>query len=131
MRNKVEIENNALFWQKLDTLFLASKVIIDRPKGSKHPEYNQMIYPVDYGYLQDTFSMDHEGIDVFVGSQKSESIDIIILAADILKKDVEIKVLLGCNEEEELQILYFLNSSAFQKTIIIRRKDEIPDWAID
>ena len=28
------LENNAFFWQKLDTLYLSSKLIVDRPKGT-------------------------------------------------------------------------------------------------
>ncbi|MFV0254557.1 MAG: inorganic diphosphatase [Erysipelotrichaceae bacterium] len=131
MVNKKEIENNALFWQKIDSLFLASKVIIDRPKGSSHPVYNQMVYPVDYGYLQDTFSMDHDGIDVFVGSSKPHLIDTIALAADILKKDIEVKIFYGCTSQEEDEILTFLNNSSFQKTILVRRGDSVPEWAND
>ena len=44
-------ENNAFFWQKLDTLFLSSKLVIDRPKNTCHYKYSNLIYPVDYGYL--------------------------------------------------------------------------------
>ncbi len=29
-------ENNAFFWQKLDTLYLSSKLIIDRKKNTCH-----------------------------------------------------------------------------------------------
>ena len=28
-------------------------VIIDRPFGSAHPEYQGMIYPVNYGYIRE------------------------------------------------------------------------------
>ena len=48
-------ENNAFFWQKLDTLYLSSKLVIDRPRNTCHYKYSNMIYPVDYGYLNDTF----------------------------------------------------------------------------
>lgn len=44
-------ENNAFFWQKLDTLYLSSKLVIDRPRNTCHYKYSNMIYPVDYGYL--------------------------------------------------------------------------------
>ena len=47
-------ENNAFFWQKLDTLFLSSKLVIDRPRNTCQYKYSNLVYPVDYGYLNDT-----------------------------------------------------------------------------
>ena len=38
-----EIENNALFWQKVDTLVLSSSIQIDYPKGSKHKQFTNLI----------------------------------------------------------------------------------------
>lgn len=40
-------------------------IIIDRPLGSKHPEYN-MIYEVNYGYVPNTISGDGEELDVYL-----------------------------------------------------------------
>ena len=51
-------ENNAFFWQKLDTLFLSSKLVIDRPRNTCHYKYSNLVYPVDYGYLNDTTGSD-------------------------------------------------------------------------
>ena len=56
------------FWEALDTLAAESEIIIDRPKGSAHPRYPGFIYPLDYGYLKATTSMDGGGIDVWRGS---------------------------------------------------------------
>ena len=36
------LENNAFFWQKLDTLYLSSKLIVDRPKGTCHYKYSNL-----------------------------------------------------------------------------------------
>jgi len=55
------------FWAALDKLVSESKVIIDRPKGSRHPKYPNCIYPLDYGYLDNTSSMDGNGIDRLEG----------------------------------------------------------------
>ena len=41
-------------------------VIIDRPAGSRHPEYRDMIYPINYGYVKGVFSGDGEEQDVYV-----------------------------------------------------------------
>jgi inorganic pyrophosphatase len=124
-----ELLNNALFWQKIDSLFFSSEIVIDRPKNSRHPVYHNLIYPVDYGYLKDTVATDGQGVDVFVGSLSTRSIQALIVACDILKKDIEIKLLCGCSESEEKEILYFLNQTDFQKTILVRKGNEFPAWA--
>lgn len=124
-----EFENNALFWQKLDTIFLSSTLTIERPKNSLHPKYSNLIYPVDYGYLQDTIGSDSEEIDVFLGSQENRQIQAIVVSADILKKDCEVKIILGCSEDEIQAILFFLNQSESQKTVLLRRGQEVPAWA--
>ena len=55
---------DALFWQSMSQLLATNPVIIDRPKGSSHPRYPTVIYPLDYGYLENTTSSDGSGIDV-------------------------------------------------------------------
>lgn len=50
------------FWQALENLVAASQTIIDRPQGSAHPRYPDMIYPLDYGYLHDTHGGDGAGM---------------------------------------------------------------------
>ena len=55
---------NPDFWTTLDQLVSDSEIVIDRPKGSAHPKYPDFIYKVDYGYLNNTSSMDGQGIDV-------------------------------------------------------------------
>lgn len=55
---------NEAFWEALDVLLAGGEIVIDRPKGSAHPRYPHMIYPLDYGYLAGSASMDGGGIDV-------------------------------------------------------------------
>ena len=38
------------FWSALDSLIQESEIVIDRPRGSAHPQYPHFIYPVDYGF---------------------------------------------------------------------------------
>jgi len=46
------------------------KVVIDRPLGSKHPEYN-LIYEVNYGYIPGVLAPDGEELDAyFLGIDK-------------------------------------------------------------
>ena len=65
-----------------------------------------------------------------MGTSDNESVSTMVIAADILKKDVEIKLLVCCKPEEEKEVLEFLNQTDFQKTILVRRGREIPAWAI-
>lgn len=128
-QNVKELENNIYFWQKLDTLMLSGKLVIERPKDSAHPNYPEMIYPVDYGYLKDTLSSDQEPIDAFKGSLRTNQVNQIAVAADILKKDLEVKLLIGCTDEETLAIMQMLNGTEFRKAILIRRANSAPAWA--
>lgn len=41
------------------------KVKMDRPLGSKHPKY-ELIYPINYGYIEGTIAGDGNEIDVYV-----------------------------------------------------------------
>ncbi len=108
------------FWSALDKLIEGSEIIIDRPRGSVHPKYPHIIYKVDYGYLKKTSSMDGEGIDVWLGTN-GRYIDAIICTVDLVKRDSEIKILIGCTEEEKEKIYNFHNETEYMKGILIRR----------
>ena len=111
---------NEDFWKALDELVSNSEIVIDRPTGSAHPRFPDFIYKVDYGYLKDTTSMDGAGIDVWVGSG-DKKIDAIMCIVDLLKRDSEIKILVGCSEEEKLEVYKTHNETQYMKGILIRR----------
>ena len=117
--NKME-QNNTEFWFVLDKLVSESEIIIDRLKGSRHPKYPDYIYPVDYGYLENTTAMDGGGIDIWKGTD-GDYIDAIICTVDLMKRDSEIKILIGCDEEEKRIVLEAHNNSEHMKGILIRR----------
>ena len=72
------------FWQCLDELLIQSKIIIDRPKGSMHPRYPQIVYELDYGYFDGTKSSDNEGIDVWLGTDAEHKLDAIVVSIWLL-----------------------------------------------
>jgi inorganic pyrophosphatase len=111
--------NNQLF-EKLALIVKESKVVIDRPKGSAHPRYPDNIYPLDYGYLDGTQSQDGGGIDVWIGSGDRNEIFGILVIADALKKDSEIKILLGC-DEAEAEIALEKSNKGDMAAILIRK----------
>lgn len=111
---------NVEFWKALDELVEKSEIVIDRPKGSAHPRYPEFIYEVDYGYLKGTSSMDGDGIDVWVGTAERK-VDAIICTVDLMKQDSEIKILIGCTEEEKEIVYHTHNDSEYMKGIMVRR----------
>ena len=111
----------ALFWTTLDRLVSESQIVIDRPKGSHHPRFPSIVYPVDYGYLSNTASMDGGGIDVWSGSAFARSVNAVICTVDLRKRDSEIKILLSCTPEETVLICDFYNKGEM-KGLLIKRE---------
>ena len=64
--------------------------------------------------------MDKDGIDVWVGSGEKK-IDAVMCVVDLMKKDSEIKILIGCTEEEKAVIYQTHNETQYMKGILIRR----------
>lgn len=114
-------ENHAStnFWEALDEIVINSLVIIDRPKGSAHPKFPEFVYPVDYGYLEGTSSVDGGGIDVWKGTG-TNGFDAILCVVDGIKKDTEIKLLFNCTPKEKRMVLKCQNEK-MMKAIIINR----------
>jgi len=98
------MESDSSFWHKIAELVKTNPIIIDRPKGSPHPRYPEFIYPLDYGYLENTTAADGDGIDVWLGTMGTKILTGILCTFDTLKRDMEIKILLGCTNED-LQIV--------------------------
>ena len=42
------------------------KVIVDRPKGSRHLNFENLIYEVNYGYIQGIYGGDGEEQDAYI-----------------------------------------------------------------
>jgi inorganic pyrophosphatase len=107
------------FWQFLRRLIAENLWVIDRPKGSHHPRFPDLVYPLDYGYLDDTSAVDGGGIDVWLGSQPDRSLSGIACTIDLYKRDAELKILLGCTQEEIQTVLDFHNNSDSMRAIWI------------
>ena len=93
------------FWTSMEQLLVTTSIVIDRPKGTSHPRYKDVIYPLDYGYLENTASSDGGGIDVWLGSlttvmNHAKTLTGILCTFDTLKRDAEIKLLVGCSADD-------------------------------
>ena len=98
--------DHADFWAMLDQWVTQHEITIDRPAGSAHPRYPEVIYPLDYGYLEETKSADGDGIDIWRGNN-GDDVNAVIVTLDSLKRDAEIKVLIGVTPQEQQRILHF------------------------
>jgi inorganic pyrophosphatase len=108
------------FWEKLDTIIAASEIVIDRPKGTVHPKFPDMRYPFDYGYLKGTSGGDGNEIDVCLGTSVDKRLVAVICTVDALKKDTEVKLLIGGTDGEIKVIEEFFNS-ILMAGLLIRR----------
>ena len=120
MQKSPEVIVETLFWTRLDDLIASSKIVIDRPKDKPHPHWPDLIFPLDYGYLEGTIAMDSGGIDLWLGSAPHRNLTAIMCTVDIKKKDTEIKLLIGCTETETAIIEKFHNGY-YQSGILVRR----------
>jgi inorganic pyrophosphatase len=62
---------------------------------------------LDYGYLENTSASDGGGIDAWIGSLETKTLTGILCTFDTLKKDAELKILLGCNAQDVETIIAF------------------------
>ena len=97
------------FWDAMADLATSHRIVIDRPKGQPHPNWppNSRIYPLNYGYLEGTSATDGGGIDVWLGSLQTRALTGILCTFDTLKRDAELKLLLGCTATDVQDILAF------------------------
>ena len=113
--------HNKDFWDAVDKLVSSGRIVIDRPKGIAHPRFPSIKYDLDYGYIENTASMDGEGIDVWRGSLPDGRVNALICTVDLIKRDSEIKLLVGCTEEEITTVYEFHNQMGLMKGILVKR----------
>ncbi len=109
------------FWTKLDRLIAAHEIIIDRPKGTAHPRFPDLVYPLDYGYLKGTSGGDGNEIDIWRGSIKCDKLVAVVCTVDTQKKDTEVKLLIGCTDKEIALVNKLHNHGKYSSGIVLRR----------
>lgn len=101
-----------LRWDAWEALVRERGVELDRPRGTAHPRFPSVIYPLDYGFVPGTLSTDGEGIDAFVGTAREEAgANLVgaILTQDHRQGKREAKLLWRCTPEEIYRAHGFLN----------------------
>ena len=95
-------------WEMWDDAIKLKGITIDRMKGSVHPVHPEIIYPIDYGYVNDTSSADGEEQDIFIGTDENSLVG-AIFTVDHRKGDRECKFIYNCSREEIYLINGFIN----------------------
>lgn len=119
----MKMKRDDTFWRRLDELLERSEIVIDRPRGSRHPRFPEIVYALDYGYLGGTTSADGEGVDVWLGSDAAQRLDAVICTVDLDKRDAEMKLMVGCTAEERDYIERFYNSWPDMGGMIVLRDE--------
>ena len=104
---------SSLFWDLIDELILSSEIVIDRPNRISIP-------PIDYGYLSGTSGGDGQEIDVWQGSVGRTHVDAIVCTVDLRKRDTEIKILVGCSDDEKKSICDYHASNRTSAPLVQR-----------
>ena len=78
------------------------KGTIDRPLGSTHPDYPDMVYPINYGYVDGVFAKDGEEQDVYVlgADEPLEKFEGTVIAVYHRTNDSEDKWIVSLDETE-------------------------------
>ena len=95
-------------WARWERLVHRRGVVIERPAREPHPDYPEIIYPIDYGYVRGTRATDGDEVDCFVGSGDAGLVG-LILTTDHRKGDREAKLLLDCTAPEVYTAHGFIN----------------------
>ena len=106
------------------------KVKIDRKLGSVQPKHKNIIYPINYGYIENTVSGDGEEIDVYVLDEENaiEEIECKIIAVIEREDDCEHKLVgvsTSCTKNftlEEIKEKTFFQEKYFKSKIILAEK---------
>ena len=113
------------FWLRLDELVASSRIVVDRPAGSTHLRYPDLVYPLDYGHLEDTRASDSDPVDVWIGTLPEKALCAVVCTVDGRKRDVETKLLLGCTTEEQQAVLA-AHESGMQSAVLVERPSTSP-----
>lgn len=86
------------------------KVTVDRPLGSFHPEYKDMYYPVNYGFVEGIIAPDGEEQDAY------------ILGVDVPVKEFVGKIIAVIYRQDDVEEKWVVapENNAFTKEQIMR-----------
>ncbi|MFB6278735.1 MAG: inorganic diphosphatase [Salinibacter sp.] len=111
-----------LQWKKWDVCICNNGITVERPRTTAHPDYPSVVYPLDYGFVNDTLGTDGDPVDVFVGRGTTGLVG-GILTADVRQQDREMKLLYDCTPPEVYTAHGFINydRTLLEGVLVLRR----------
>ena len=108
-------------WAHWETLIEQNGYTLDRPTGTPHPDYPRIIYPIDYGYINNTIGTDRQEVDLFVGRAENGLVG-TLLTTDHRKGDREFKLLYNCAPSDIYMVHGFINfdRSLLEGALVLR-----------
>lgn len=95
-------------WAAYEALIHQQGLTIDRPRFSRHPKFPEIVYPIDYGFVNGTVGEDGDELDVFVGTADNGLVG-LMRTVDHRKGDTELKLLYNCSPAEIYLVNGFIN----------------------
>lgn len=100
-------------------------VTVDRALGSVHPKYNDLIYPINYGYIKGIMANDGEYQDAYIVgvSEPVSTFTGVVIAVIRRKNDVEDKLVVAPTDmrftKKEIEQLTLFQEKYFETQIIM------------
>ncbi|PSQ70121.1 MAG: hypothetical protein BRD31_04275, partial [Bacteroidetes bacterium QH_2_64_26] len=111
-----------LQWEKWQVCICNNGITVERPRSIAHPDYPSVVYPLDYGFVNDTLGTDGDPVDVFVGRGTTGLVG-GILTTDVRQQDREMKLLYDCTPPEVYTAHGFINydRTLLEGVLVLRR----------
>lgn len=112
-----------LHWKAWARCIESNGITIERPRTTTHPDFPSIVYPLDYGSVDDTQGTDGDALDVFVGRGTTGLVG-AILTTDHRQRDREVKLLYDCTPADVYTAHGFINydRTVLEGTLVLRRE---------
>ncbi len=115
-------------WEAWERIISENGITLDRLRGSVHPVHTDILYPIDYGYVNETKGTDGDHLDIFVGRAENRLVA-AIFTTDLRKGDRECKLIFNCTPEEIYIVNGFINFDPSKMTgILVMRRPMQTLW---
>ncbi|HET6569618.1 MAG TPA: hypothetical protein VFG50_16755 [Rhodothermales bacterium] len=116
-------------WEAWEAIIDAHGITTERARRTVHPTLPEIIYPIDYGYVNDTLGPDGVEVDVFVGTGNTKLVA-LIMTDDHRRADREVKLLYDCTPEEIYLVNGFINyDPSLMQGVLAMRRPMHEQWA--